>query len=604
MASRCPTKGFKSGPLLIVAGAGTGKTDTLAHRVAHLVIHGVDPARILMLTFTRRAAAEMRRRAHDITKKALNEALGGLSPDASLQRLTWTGTFHSVGNRLLRHYARAPEARSAVHRHRSRRLRRPHGQRCARSSDLPARSSASRARKPACRSTPTASTRGAPLKETLEAAVPVVRAVGSGSDASLPRLRRAQAARKSSRLRRPAALLARHDGAIRASPQHVGGNFDHVLVDEYQDTNKLQAEILHALQARWRGARGGGRRCAGDLLVPRRGGGEHPRLSRPLRRRAPRSSPWRRTTAPRSRCSMSPTRVMAEAPRQHRKHLLSMRGDGRAAAPGDRGRPADAGGVRLQRGAEAARGERAAASARRCSSAASSHSDILEVELARGRFPFVKYGGLKFLEAAHIKDLLAVLRWADNPRNTLAAFRVAAAPARHGPGQRAPRRSITSKRGGGSFAALQSFTPPQAARDGLGASCSNCCRRLPTRSALARTGAPGARVVSAALRAALRAAPHAPRRSRPARAALRPVPLARALPHRAHPRSAERHQRSCRASRLLDEDYLVLSTIHSAKGMEWDTVYLLNVVDGSFPSEFATGKAELIEEERRLLYVA
>jgi DNA helicase-2/ATP-dependent DNA helicase PcrA len=54
----------------------------------------------------------------------------------------------------------------------------------------------------------------------------------------------------------------------------------------------------------------------------------------------------------------------------------------------------------------------------------------------------------------------------------------------------------------------------------------------------------------------------------------------------------------------LEEDYLVLSTIHSAKGMEWDTVYLLNVVDGSFPSEFATGKPELIEEERRLLYVA
>ena len=88
-----PQKGLKSGPLLIVAGAGTGKTDTLAHRVAHLAIHGVDPARILMLTFTRRAAAEMRRRAHDIVKKALNESVGGLG-QTLLQRLTWTGTFH------------------------------------------------------------------------------------------------------------------------------------------------------------------------------------------------------------------------------------------------------------------------------------------------------------------------------------------------------------------------------------------------------------------------------------------------------------------------------------------------------------------------------
>ncbi|HEX8757713.1 MAG TPA: ATP-dependent helicase, partial [Steroidobacteraceae bacterium] len=100
-----PQKGFKSGPLLIVAGAGTGKTDTLAHRVAHLVIHGVDPARIMMLTFTRRAATEMRRRAYELAKSALNETLGGVS-QSILQRMSWAGTFHSVGNRLLRHYAR------------------------------------------------------------------------------------------------------------------------------------------------------------------------------------------------------------------------------------------------------------------------------------------------------------------------------------------------------------------------------------------------------------------------------------------------------------------------------------------------------------------
>src|ERR1700758_5839582 len=84
-------KGFAAGPLLIVAGAGTGKTDTLAHRVAHLVIHGVDPGRILMLTFTRRAAIEMRRRAFEIAKKALNDTLGGVSQTIT-QRLSWTGT--------------------------------------------------------------------------------------------------------------------------------------------------------------------------------------------------------------------------------------------------------------------------------------------------------------------------------------------------------------------------------------------------------------------------------------------------------------------------------------------------------------------------------
>src|SRR6266446_7983701 len=69
--------GYRAGPLLIVAGAGTSKTDSLAHPVAHLVIHGVDPARILMLTFARRAALEMRRRAHEITRRALDQPLGG-----------------------------------------------------------------------------------------------------------------------------------------------------------------------------------------------------------------------------------------------------------------------------------------------------------------------------------------------------------------------------------------------------------------------------------------------------------------------------------------------------------------------------------------------
>src|ERR1700734_1196238 len=95
-----PQKGLRSGPLLIVAGAGTGKTDTLAHRVAHLAINGVDPGRILMLTFTRRAAFEMRPRARDIVKRALNEPLGGLSQSLA-QRLSWAGTFHAMANRLL-----------------------------------------------------------------------------------------------------------------------------------------------------------------------------------------------------------------------------------------------------------------------------------------------------------------------------------------------------------------------------------------------------------------------------------------------------------------------------------------------------------------------
>src|SRR6202142_3195855 len=98
-------KGISAGPLLILAGAGTGKTNTLAHRTAHLVLNGVDPARILMLTFTRRAAQEMIRRTQKIVAETLAER-GKMGDRSVVSRLLWSGTFHSVGNRILRLYAK------------------------------------------------------------------------------------------------------------------------------------------------------------------------------------------------------------------------------------------------------------------------------------------------------------------------------------------------------------------------------------------------------------------------------------------------------------------------------------------------------------------
>ena len=99
---------FDAGPLLIIAGAGTGKTNTLAHRVAHLVLEGVRPERILLLTFTRRAALEMTRRAQQIVATVLGEksAQAGGAGTAELSvKLPWSGTFHSIANRLIRQNA-------------------------------------------------------------------------------------------------------------------------------------------------------------------------------------------------------------------------------------------------------------------------------------------------------------------------------------------------------------------------------------------------------------------------------------------------------------------------------------------------------------------
>ncbi len=93
-----------AGPLLIIAGAGSGKTATLAHRVAYLIEHGADPRRIMLLTFSRRAAAEMTRRVDRILTDFMRGSGGGTA-GALADVLAWAGTFHAIGARLLREYA-------------------------------------------------------------------------------------------------------------------------------------------------------------------------------------------------------------------------------------------------------------------------------------------------------------------------------------------------------------------------------------------------------------------------------------------------------------------------------------------------------------------
>jgi DNA helicase-2/ATP-dependent DNA helicase PcrA len=226
---------------------------------------------------------------------------------------------------------------------------------------------------------------------------------------------------------------------------------------------------------------------------------------------------------------------------------------------------------------------------------------MLEVELAKRKIPYTKYGGLKFLEASHIKDLMGLLRWADNPRNTLAAFRSLQLLPGMGPAN--ARKAIEHLEAhNSSFEALKTFeAPPPSAHD---------WRKLTELMfALADPQRPWQGQVHLA-RDWYRA--HFERIYEHFHARLSDLDQLELLSGQ-YP-SRERflteltldppNATSDLAGRpVLDEDYLVLSTIHSAKGMEWDTVYLLNVVDGSYPSEFSTGKTELIEEERRLFYV-
>ncbi|HTD31101.1 MAG TPA: ATP-dependent helicase [Steroidobacteraceae bacterium] len=592
-----PEKGYKSGPLLIVAGAGTGKTDTLAHRVAHLVIHGVDPARILMLTFTRRAATEMRRRAHEITRKALNEPLGGVSQGIA-QRLSWAGTFHAIGNRLLRHYA--PHLQLD-----------PHFSVIDRgdSSDLMdslrqelglADKEQRFPRKDTCLQiySNRVNTR-ASLQETLEHYFPWC----AQWETELANLFRAYVEQKqhSRLLDYDDLLLYWH--AMMCEPrlaQHIGAHFDHVLVDEYQDTNRLQAEILHALKPE-----GSGLVVVGDdaqAIYSFRAAAVENILGF-----AERFQPAAEVvTLAQNYRSTQPVldvanAVMAEAPRQHRKYLLSVRGDGarpRAVTVDELQTQAEYVCTEVLRRREASVPLKRQAVLFRTSS----HSDLLEVELTKRKIPFVKYGGLKFLEAAHIKDLLAVLRWVDNPHNALAAFRTLQLLPGMGPVN--ARAAIDHLEAGGhSFESLKSFKPPQTAEI-------DWRRLVELLQSLADPQRPWNGQLSQAREWYRR---HFERLYEQFHTRMGDLEQLELLSGQ-YP-SRERflteitldppNATSDLSGRpTLEEDFLVLSTIHSAKGMEWDTVYVLNVVDGSFPNEFSTGKSELIEEERRLLYVA
>jgi len=232
---------------------------------------------------------------------------------------------------------------------------------------------------------------------------------------------------------------------------------------------------------------------------------------------------------------------------------------------------------------------------------ASHHGDQLEIELARRGIPFVKYGGLKFLETAHVKDLLSVLRWIENPRDAIAAFRVFQLLPGIGPAvARAAWMHLTAA--GWDFASLNDFPTPSAAEAHWPELCQLLCglRKETTwegQVALVRRWyQPHLERLHDNVSARAGdldqleqiAVTYPTRGSFLSELTLDP-------PEATSAEAVPPH---------LDEDYLVLSTIHSAKGQEWDAVFILNVIDGCIPSDMSVGTREQVEEERRLLYVA
>ncbi len=580
------------GPLLVIAGAGSGKTSTLAHRVAALIARGADPRSMLLLTFSRRAAAEMTRRVERIVATMARSRAAPVPP------LDWAGTFHAIGARLLREFAPriglAPEF--TIHDRED-------------AADLMNLVRHELALSATEKRFPLKGTCLAIYSKAINTEQPLAAVLAesfpwcAGWEGELKRLFAAyEEAKQRHNVLDYDDLLACW-AAMMGEPSiaaELGARFAHVLVDEYQDTNRLQAAILRALKPDGRGLT-----VVGDdaqAIYAFRGATVRNILDFPRQFDPPATV----VTLERNYRSTQPildaaNAVIGLAAERFTKNLFSARES--SAKPLLVAVADEAAQARCVVDEVLARREEGLAlRAQAVLFRASQHSLQLELELARRNVPFVKYGGLKFLEAAHVKDLLACLRWAENPRDRVAGFRVLLMLPGVGP-KTAARALESMAAAADPVEALFAFAPPPA--------CGADWRQLALLLRALRERRDGWPAEIARVRRWVE--PQMARRYEDAEA--RAADLA-AIEHIAGTYgSRERFLTELTldppdaasdeaGAPLLDDDWLTLSTIHSAKGQEWSAVYVLNAVYGCIPSDMASGTAAEIEEERRLLYVA
>ncbi|MDH6234779.1 DNA helicase-2/ATP-dependent DNA helicase PcrA [Mesorhizobium soli] len=585
-------EGKVAGPLLVIAGAGSGKTNTLAHRVAHLIVKGADPRRILLMTFSRRAASEMRSRVERIAARVMGDKAAMLT-----EGLSWAGTFHAVGARLLRDYALeiGLDPAFTIHDRED-------------SADLmnlvrhELGLSKTESRFPAKGTCLAIYSRVVNARAELEPILGKSFPWCIGWAEELKQLFAAYVDAKQAQNVLDYDDLLLWWAQMCAEPaiaEHLGSRFDHILVDEYQDTNRLQASILLALKPDGRGLT-----VVGDdaqSIYSFRAAEVRNILDFPGHF----SEPARVVTLDRNYRSTdsilgAANAVISEAPERFTKNLWTERRSAEKPLLVTVRDEAEQANYVADKVLET-REEGIALKQQSVLFRASHHSGPLEIELTRRNIPFVKFGGLKFLDAAHVKDVLALLRFAENPKDRVAAFRVmqllpGIGPSAAAGAMEAMERALDPVLG------LQLFRAPARANadwPGFVDLFSGLRSRSEWPADLERVR--------------LWYEPHLERIHEEAttrRADLLQLEqIAAGYPSRERfltdltldPPSATSDEAG---PPHLDEDYLILSTIHSAKGQEWTKVFVLNGVDGCIPSDLAVGEREDLEEERRLLYVA
>jgi DNA helicase-2/ATP-dependent DNA helicase PcrA len=569
-------------PLLVIAGAGSGKTKTLSCRVAHLVANGADPSRILLLTFSRRAASEMIARVGKV-----------MSGDV---RIPWAGTFHAIGARLLRELAPVigidPEF--TIHDRSD-------------SADLMGIVRQELGVATGAKRFPMKGTCLAIYSRVVNADETIADALANAFpwcrewEAELKRLFAAyvEAKQKQNVLDYDDLLWLWAEAMQEPElAQEVGARFDHVMVDEYQDTNKLQARILLAIKPDGRGVT-----VVGDdaqsiysfRAADVRNILDFPKLFTPDARLVTLEQNYRST----SPILAASNAVIDLAKERFTKNLRTSRAGG--AAPklvSVRDEAAQA--AYIAEYVLEARERGMALTQQAVLFRAADFSAPVELELAKRDIPFVKFGGLKFLEAAHVKDFLAILRWAQNGGDRIAGFRTLQLIPGVGPARAA--RILDAVDETGAFGVVRNTAPPVGASEQW--------------EALKEMLATMARAPAWPSDLDLAARWYGPvmnERYDDARVRLGDIEQMQRIGATFVSRTSFLTELTLDPPNstsdeggpaLKDDDYLILSTIHSAKGQEWKNVFVLNVVDGCMPSDLAAGSTAELEEERRLLYVA
>ena len=576
------------GPLLVIAGAGTGKTRALVYRVAHLIDRGVPPERILLLTFTRRAAHEMLSRAERLAGAASTRVQGG--------------TFHATGHRLLRQFgpdAGMPRDFSIM------------DQGDAEDLMQLARGNLGYGKQE----------KRFPKKESLHyiysrhinAELPVEAIVEREfpqfieHTRDLLRIFAEYTSRKSER------NLVDYDDLLlcwalmleQSSPlaDRIAGLYDHILVDEYQDTNLLQARILRGMCRGHRNIT-----VVGDdaqSIYSFRGASFRNILDFPRQfadTKVVALEQNYRSTQPILDVSNT---LISRALERFTKQLWTMRGGtdlpwlvtardeqqqtrfvvDRILELHEEGTPLHEMAVLVRAGYMSA---------------------DLEIELTNRQIPFEKWGGLKFLEAAHVKDVVAFLRVLDNPRDEVSWYRILMMmPGIGDVTARAVMQSMAERAWDPD--AFSHFVPPPRARDAhkeLAALLRRLARVRPDQESGVGEDIDEIRTLYDRILA------ERYDRSEPRLADLDQLRvIASGYPSRSAFLAAlalepPQNTQDLAGGGENEDDALVISTVHSAKGKEWDAVFVIWAVDGWFPSSRSLDDEDQLEEERRLMYVA